>query len=298
MRFGLIILSLVVALSQAVQARNISWFSDPGSINQDSGGALMDGAFRFELGVFDSDFVPTSGNVSEWAGHWHSCQRQNYNSQTKRIDGFFTVSGDSGPFVAGAAAYVWGFRGAGVTGEWILFRAPHWTWPAADPFNPFPLEWNAAQATAILGTIDADGAPFLMRSAPVGNAVPPETGWDQWHQDELTGEPLNQASDDPDRDGIPNLLEFVFGTPPRSPNAAVPTTIHLVAGHPTITIPRRADHAAILNVEVSDDLIHWYSGPGFTEVVMDSVSSLVVRHVAAQAPGTPKRFMRVRAETP
>jgi hypothetical protein len=297
MRFPAFILSLCAGLFQMGSARNISWFSDPEKINQTAGGSLMDAGFRLELGVFESGFTPTPQNVSEWARHWHVCQRQTYNSSTKRFDGLFAVTDNSGPFAVGTAAYVWGFRSDG-SGDWILFRTLEWNLPAADPSNPIPLEWNVAEATALIGSINASGSPYLMRSAVTTDALPPATDWNQWSQDEFTGEPLNQASDDPDRDGIANLLEFVFGTSPLSPDGPVPTPLSLIAGHPTIIIPRRADHTSTLKVEVSNDLIHWQSGPGFTEVVEDSIGSLVVRDLTPMTPDSPPRFMRVRAEVP
>jgi hypothetical protein len=291
-------LSVSVVLALACHARDINWFSDAGAVNLDSDGLVMNREFKFELGVFSNGFVPTPANLQHWAANWNACQRTSYNPQTNRFDGLFTVTTNSSPFVAGAAAYVWGFRGVGESGEWILFRAPGWLWPMADEFNPLALEWNTAQATAIVGSIHAGGSPHLMKSVPVTNALPPETDWSQWASDELAGQSMDQPGDDPDRDGIPNMLEYVFGTAPLVPNGAAATRFSLPAGRPTLLVPRRPDRPASLTVQVSDDLVHWNSGPGFTEVVAATIDAIEIRAVGVESPADPRVFMRVRAELP
>lgn len=280
------------------RGENINWFSDAGKTNLDSSGAAMNAGFRFELGVFDGGFVPNAGNLAEWASHWQPVQRVSYNPSTSRFAAVFTVSGNPPPFISGATAYVWGFRGSPSSSEWILFRHGDWEWPVPNPLSPFPLEWNASAATPVIGEILASGSPFLMKSAAVTNAAPPTTIWVQWRADQLAGEPLDEPGDDPDDDGSPNLLEFVFGTDPRVANAPVATPVALVSGHVQITIPRRIDHPATLVVEVSGDLANWQSGPAHTETVSNTVTSLVVRDLTPFGGANPKRFLRLRAVLP
>lgn len=282
----------------AARAETIYWFSDAGKTNLDSTGTPMDGAYRFELGVFNGSFVPTLANMAEWAAKWNAAKRTSYNAANKKFAGTFTVTNNTAPFVSGKPAYVWGFRGDALNGEWILFRLSSWTWPVPNPMNPFGLDWNAGSATAVIGQIDADGNPFLMQSAAVTNAAPPSTTWTQWKAEFLAGEPLNGKDDDPDRDGSSNLLEFVFGTTPTSAGAPVATPVELAGGHLQITVPRRIDHVAVLTVEVSSDLTNWHSGPAHTEVVDDGIAALIVRDLTALDASHPQRFMRLSASIP
>ena len=128
----------------------------------------------------------------------------------------------------------------------------------------------------------------------------PTTTWAQWQVTNLAGEALNGPNDDPDHDGTPNLLEYVFGTPSRVAQAptAMPLEIVTVGGQRflQITIPRLADHPAVLSVEVSSDLTHWQAGPTFTTVVSDGPAALVVRDLTPLVAGAPMRFMRLVAE--
>jgi hypothetical protein len=159
--------------------------------------------------------------------------------------------------------------------------------------------WQANEAVTVagMGTIHASGAPFLMQSATVQLACPP-TGWAQWQVDELSGTSLDGPADDADGDGTKNLMEYVFGLPPRLAGPPPVTPVGIVGGCLQLTVPRRADHpSAVLVVEVSSDLVNWYSGPGHTVEVSNTPAAWVVRDALA-APSPGKRFMRVRAALP
>ena len=279
----------------ASRAETIKWFCAPGSTNLTSSNAPMSAAFNFELGVFKNNFVPTAANVAQWAANWESAQRIAYSATNKRFDGQFTVISNSGNFTVGKAAYIWGFQTGTAASEWILLRNPAWTWPAPNPMNPFGIDWNASTATALIGSLDAGGSPFLMKSASV-------TSWQQWRDAELVGEPLNGPNDDPDHDGGSNLLEFVFGTPPKQTGAPPATSLEIVTSSSQrfqqITVPRRTDRLATLTVQVSPDLTSWSSGPAATAVISETPTSLVTRDLTPLSPGAPKRFMRLKAELP
>jgi hypothetical protein len=262
----------------------------------------MDHAFRFELGVFEGTFDPAVADRELWAQNWRPAQRVVYNATAENFSAEYVVENNVPPFTAGKQAYIWGFRGDALSGEWILLTDVSWTWPEpVDPNAfppPFPLDWLADDATPILGEINASGSPFLMKSAAVTNAAPPATTWEQWRQEFLTDEPLDDPDDDPDLDGTPNLLEFVFGSDPLTTNAPIATPVTLVSGHAVITIPRRIDHQAILTVEVSGDLVTWNSGPTHVEILSDGLAALVARDLTPLGPANPKRFIRLKAALP
>lgn len=288
---------LPCAWDGACAQETITWSSEANAVNLTSTGALMDGGFRFELGVFNGSFVPGPGNTAEWAAHWSAAKRSAYDPSTKRFSSSVVVSDNTAPFTVGKPAYVWGFRTSPAGGEWILFRSASWTWPDSGQFPPSFHEWYAKDATAVLGAIHSSGIPCLMQSAAVTDA-PPATSWEQWRSERLAGESSNGPGDDPDHDGTPNLLEFVFDTPPDSAGPPTATPVALVDGHLQITIPRRPDHSATLVVEVSDDLEHWHSGAGETTVVSDGPAALVVADLTPLDSGHPRRFMRLKAGLP
>jgi len=256
----------------------------------------MDADYRFELGVFTGTFVPNDTNKTSWAAHWNVMQRKAYDAAEKRYDGEFTPEDNDSPFIEGKAVYVWGFRGDAAAGEWILFRANDWTFPNA--FAPLNYQWFAKNATCVIGSINLTGTPFLMQSAAVTNAAPPTTTWVQWQATNLANEPLNGANDDPDKDSVSNLLEFVSGTSPKSAGGPPQMPIAMVGGFLQITIPRRIDHKATLVVEVSSDLTTWNSGTNETEVVSNGLMTLIVRDKTPFAPPLIRRFMRLRASLP
>lgn len=275
---------------------SIFWNSDPNQTNLTSAGSPMDGKFRFEIGVFAGSFVPTTANKDQWAANWRPAARTIYQTGTSRYASNLVVSSNASPFTIGKISYVWGFRGGAADGEWILFRESAWTWPNASGFEF--LEWYAQNATPVIGQIHGSGSPFLMKSAAVSNAAPPTTTWTQWKAENIPVGSANGPNDDPDLDGTPNLLEFVFGTDPVLPNSPTTTPVALVSGHMEITVPRRIDHPATLVVEVSSDLEDWVSGSGHTQVVSDGVLSLVVRDLTEIDASNPRRFIRLRASIP
>jgi hypothetical protein len=259
----------------------------------------MDGAFRFQLGVFKGAFVPTAGNLAQWAEHWVAARHTAYSGGNALYADSFPVLSNDPPFIPGKPAYVWGFRGDASSAEWILFRAASWTWPLATTLPPIePTVWRARDAVAVVGQVNATGEPFLMRTAAVSGVRPPDTSWDQWVSVELAASPSDGPDDDPDRDGSPNLLEYVFGTLPTVFNPPVSTPVALDAGRLVMTVPRRIDRPAILTFEVSGDLSGWDSGPAFTEVLEDGLERLVVGDLAAVGVDDPRRFMRLRAALP
>jgi hypothetical protein len=271
-------------------ARTVAWFSDALQTNLDGLNAPMDAGFQFELGVFSNGFVPTRQNVGQWAARWVAAGSTAYHPATRRFSSLLEVADNDGPFATGTPAWIFGCRTTPTGTDMILLRNTGWSWPAADPLNPIPLEWNVATANEIvLGNVNAGGAPFLMRSARVQSYA-------QWQVELLSGEPLAGPGDDPDGDGSSNLLEFIFGTPPKGAGPATAIPVTLSGGHAQISIPRRADRPARLTVEVSGNLTDWQSGGTATQIVEDGASVLVVRDLTPLGPLHPRRFMRLKVE--
>lgn len=295
------LLGVAALLAGVAESRTIRWFSDPLQTNLTSSNVPLDGDFRFEIGVFTNGFVPTSGNTMTWAANWVPAQRVLYGAANQFFSGDYKVNSNAAPFTVGAKAYVWGFGGRSGN-EWILFSAPTWTWPQSNLTDPNALSWTVAAATqVIVGSTNASGSPYLMRTASVIGA-PPSTSWAQWRSEMLDGVVLNGANDDPDRDGVSNALEFAFGTLPMvadAPSTAV-SSLTDVSGQKylQLSVPRRIDRTATILVQISSDLTIWNSGAGFTETVSNGYQALVVRASQPVSPSVPKQFMRVRVTVP
>jgi hypothetical protein len=283
--------TLVICMGPRLGAETIAWFSDANKTNLDGSGAPMDAGFHFELGVFSGGFVPTRQNGAQWATHWVAADSTAYNPTNHRFAGQHTVADNLSPFLAGTQAWIFGYRTTPTGTDTILLRNTGWTWPAPNPLNPIPVEWNVATANQIVtGSFNAGASPFLMKSAALQS-------FSQWQTANLADEPLAGAGDDPDADGSSNLLEFIFGTPPKTAGPPKATPVTLSEGHLQITIPRRADRPAVLTVEVSGDLSDWQSGPAAMQIVGDEEAFLVVRDLTPIVPAHPRRFMRLKAES-
>jgi hypothetical protein len=309
LNFTLLAAILAVGITSPCHAERIHWFGPTHKTNVTSAGEVIDQEMVFELGLFTDGFVPTAENVADWTTHWQAAQRANYSPEGEFFTGNLVVDQKDSPFTGNKPAYIWGFRGGVESSEWILLHKDTWNWPvlaadqAAEVRNPLSaLEWNAAQATAIVGTLQPTYVPFLMRTASISNAVPPKTSWDQWVLTNMKGESHNGLMQDPDGDGVSNLMEYVFGTSPETANQQPAMPLELVKVGTEeflqVTIPRRSDHLADLTVEVSTDLIHWYSGVDTTVTVSDSPSGLVVRDLKPHSADQPRHFVRVKAELP
>jgi hypothetical protein len=92
---------------------------------------------------------------------------------------------------------------------------------------------------------------------------------------------MNAPGDDPDGDGMLKDVEFAFGTLPLVPDALPPTiTSFTTIGSQRfleITIPLRADRPGMVAVGISSDLIHWSTGPAFTQNVSSGPAYLTLR---------------------
>lgn len=256
--------------------------------------------FHFELGSFKNNFVPAATNTAQWAANWVPAQRSGYNIATRSFGGSHTFTNNPSPFINGAKAYIWGFRGSEVSGEWFLAEKSDWKWFNAGDGLP-PKIFSTGSASAIVGTINTNtNASFHIQTAAITDALPPATSWPDWAEEELGQVPPPGPSGDLNTNEITDAWEYALheSTPGETPNAAKWLQWAEVNGdkYLEIHIPRRRDHAATFTVEVTSDLVNgpWVSGPEVTEIVGDTPAALVVRDKIPLGQGADRRFMRVK----
>jgi hypothetical protein len=106
-------------------------------------------------------------------------------------------------------------------------------------------------------------------------------------------------SDDPDGDGVENLMEYALGGQPGTADSSILPVLTTTSNGPdlyaTLTIDRSPDVTGLaFEVETSSDLVTWSAGPSHTVVIAETPAMLVVRDAIPLAQDQPKRFMRLR----
>ena len=174
-------------------------------------------------------------------------------------------------------------QAADTAGKSLVFRQ------SGDPSSPE--SWHAS---AVVGGTPGDGEPHE------GNDSDADGLPDDWETTHFAS--LNQSfGEDPDRDGLPNLLEFALGSDPGDPasrnlpHAAISTTGHLTL---TWTVPDSSAYLEILP-EISTDLKTWHNGQ--TEVT-DSISENGLTTITVQdllpTSSHSARYIRLRVSSP
>ncbi len=191
----------------------ITWQSPTGRMNILSDSQPWGSDFQLELGAFKSGFTPTSTNTDQWATNWVAVSRANYDASDRVFGGDYTFTNNNGPITKGAKAYIWGFGGSEIAGQWILLQKTNgtpWVWPdpAAGP-APLPKLWSTGSSEALLGTVNTNtNAPFHLQTAAVTNSAPPPTTWAQWAENQL-GQ-TNHGNPDYNGNGVTDIWEYAL----------------------------------------------------------------------------------------
>ncbi len=211
--------------------------------------------------------------------------------------------------------------------------------------TPFDLAWVASDPLVTSGLVDLDaithirlvdipgnGAFADSQAAPIHDAwltmgssghdleavgvISHDLAFETWQDRHgLLGEERGGAAD-PDRDGLPNLIEYAAGLVPRAPEPASSWQSVSVAGRALSLRCQRDERATdlVLEVEASADLRTWEviarsTGgapfaavaphvPGITETSAHPVASVgVLRAATITDTSATMRFMRLRVHT-
>ena len=142
-------------------------------------------------------------------------------------------------------------------------------------------------------------------SAPVALTVAPQEPFFAWAS--ASGLPANQrgATDNPDADDLPNLLEFVLGTDPLVPDASTNLALQIGnfagAEYPFITYTRRRELGGILvNVIVTNDLnpAHDLGAVEMSATPRDEDLDTVVVRSSQAMTAQPRQFFQLQARLP
>ena len=286
-------LSLLVPSAPATV---LNWYSSPGAANLTSTGSPMDAAFTFDLGVFTTGFTPLPTNIGSWPAAWRSAGTAPYNTFSKSFDANYTVTANPAPFNVGAPAWIWGKRTSATATEWILVRKSDWTWPAPNPFSPFPLSWDIGNATIhAIGTVTPGGNPILLRSDSL-------LSYDQWKLSSLASTSQKGPTDDPDFDGFTNLIEFALASSPTS-TASRPALFPAfpAPGGPSslqLNVPRVSPRLVLNTVEVSPDLVTWLSGPAHVTLLTTTDTAWIYQDNTMPSATNLRHYLRLRVALP
>ncbi len=167
--------------------------------------------------------------------------------------------------------------------------------------SPSTVNTSASFSSAgiyVLRLTATDGSATVFRDLNVTVIAPP--GFATWIGGFNVGS-LNGAGDDPDHDGIPNLIEYALtgGDPAQGGMVTLPASSLTNAGgnsYLTLTIQKNTTATGItLIAETCSDLATWNSNN--TVIVSETASTLVVRD-AVPVSGSSTRFMRLKVTQP
>lgn len=275
-----------------LSAAQISWSSVAPSADTDSTGAPLSAEWIFELGAFIPGFAPTPANKTQWAANWATAARAVYDPVNRAFTGpRFTFSSNAAPYTTTNRGWIWGYHP--VRGEWILLGDSTWLWPSASSPGSLPTAWETSAAReTITGTLGPAGR---MTTAPAAGPLPPMT-WTAWqaiyfNSADRANAAVGGPDADPDGDRIPNAVEFLTGSAPRT-QGALPAIILPGTG---VEIARAPSAQGTMLAEVSSNLQQWTSGAG----VQSTPLSAAVRFTPVlPALFENRAFWRFRASLP
>ncbi len=150
---------LAILAAAPAGGQTLNWGSELSSRLVDSEGETLDHSFIFELGAFQSGFVPDESNVDLWLDNWLVFDRSEYNAAAGYFGSTVQMQPDGtsdsihltpgAPSFEGLEAYLWIRNGDTLESatEWFLAHSVEWVFPAAELCgcgSTLPLSWSVS----------------------------------------------------------------------------------------------------------------------------------------------------------
>ena len=269
-------------------AGGINWGSALfGDTFQDSQGQPLDSSWTFYLGYFESDFIPTLQNRSQWGVNWTTLDITNYDPDSSEFNSSWENDGVSD----GNRGYIWGLNRNLPANEWILMRNDSWIVPVDSPINP-SVNWETTEVTTFAAGSEPTEQTFVTE---VTTGEPPLLLGSEWlalnfEPAELNDPQIGSFDADPDQDGLSNLEEFAFGTEPKTSDT-ICIEIVIVGSVFKFRSPKVRQVGVNYSGQVSSDLDEWEVSSAQVVLEADELTSLLFRDLTpiTQSP----RFARI-----
>jgi chitinase len=181
-----------------------------------------------------------------------------------------------------------------------------YTWSLA-PGSALPAGLTLSSTGALTGTPDAGNFSFTVRVTDLRNvsadrafslavAAPPSP-YTAWFASIPWAAADSSPTADPDADGLPNLLEYAFGSNPLSAASASPPSLQVSGLNLQVSFLRaRAD--LTYEVQASSDLSSWQTIATNPGSVSASTPVTVTDTLDLSVSANPRRFLRLKITTP
>jgi hypothetical protein len=190
----------------------------------------------------------------------------------------------------------------GLTYEWALVSGPAGA-QFGSPSSPgSTFTTGTSPGTYALVLFVSDGEATVAQSVELTVPAPP--GFLGWLDGYDLPEESSGPNEDPDGDGIPNLLEYALaGGDPETSNANLLPQLSTVEenGEEYLTLTVNKNSAAsglTFHVEACGDLTNWVGGATHVTVISETADQLVVRDNTPISNSNERRFLRLRVSVP
>jgi hypothetical protein len=158
------------------------------------------------------------------------------------------------------------------------------------PAGAHSVAWEMARDSSVSGAV-IPGVSGLLDAVTL---QPVSASYGDWIAGHVSGPPGQGPEEDPDGDGVPNLIEWAGGSHPANGASIPDIRLTVLNGHPRLTMPLAGIAGVALYGEQSADLLTW-SRSSLTDLSQSTPGWFTVEGAAVGSAGS-QRYFRVAAE--